>query len=510
MNRKHIKKLLIFACIAVLTVLAWKYSRCDFSRLWQRRSHFSDLTSKMFPPDYEYFSDIFKPLFVTVKMALCGTALGAGLALLAAPLCASNMKYPSPVRAVLRVLVQILRSFPALILALFSTFIFGLGTFAGTAALTVFTFAIMTRLTYEDIEAASVKAFNAMSVIGTDKGVNFYRTVLPEILPSFLTNAIYLLETNVRHSAILGYVGAGGIGLILNEKISWREYPRVGTILISLFVLVCLTEALSEFLSGVVRGEKAVSQKVKNALMALFAAAFIFSLATTGAPDFSHTAAKILQNMAEGFTHPDLAFFFGHGETDLMPLILETICIAYLGTLLGTLPALLLAFLSSRIMPKITAVAFRVVIMAIRSVPFIIYGLIVIRVTGAGAFAGILTMGVCSIGLLTKRFIEAIDALDLRAYRALKSMGTASVPAVFRAVLPQLWPVIASSVLYRFDVNFREASVLGLVGAGGIGATLILAMNKYAWSTVGAIFIGTVIMVWVIDLISGKLRKKIG
>ena len=87
-------------------------------------------------------------------------------------------------------------------------------------------------------------------------------------------------------------------------------------------------------------------------------------------------------------------------------------------------------------------------------------------------------------------------------------MGVSLLPRIRYAVLPQLAPALASAVLYRFDVNIREASVLGLVGAGGIGAPLIFAMNQYAWNDVSAIFLGFVLLVWLIDAGSARLRTR--
>jgi phosphonate transport system permease protein len=82
------------------------------------------------------------------------------------------------------------------------------------------------------------------------------------------------------------------------------------------------------------------------------------------------------------------------------------------------------------------------------------------------------------------------------------------LPAICHSVLPQLKPVFTSIVLYRFDVNIREASVLGLVGAGGIGAPLIFSMNQYAWSKAGAILLGLILLVWLIDLLSSKIGEQ--
>ena len=144
--------------------------------------------------------------------------------------------------------MQVLRSFPALILALLATFLFGLGTFSGTVAITLFTLAVMTRMTYEDIETLTLAPYRALCAMGASPARAYARAVVPEIASGYLTNALYLLETNVRHSAILGYVGAGGLGLIMNEKIGWREYDSLGMILIVLFVAVMVIEAISHAL----------------------------------------------------------------------------------------------------------------------------------------------------------------------------------------------------------------------------------------------------------------------
>lgn len=498
-----------FLALLLLFGAAWA-ADCSPGLLWSRRAHLTDLTAAMFPPEWSYAPRLAAPLWATLQMSVTGTGLGAFLALLAAPLCAANLRTPGPVRRSLRVLIQIIRSFPALILALMATFLFGLGTFSGTAALTVYTFAIMTRLTYEDIEAAPLGAYHALSAMGVSSVPAYFRAVLPAVAPSYLTNALYLLETNVRHSAILGYVGAGGIGLLLNEKMSWLEYGKVGMILFSLFVTTCIIESISGILTRVVQEERRLSRAGKRALILSGAALFFLCACTTAPPDFSHTSTQMVQNLLSGFLRPDWDFFFDPSSGGLGPLLLETMCIALVGTCAGTVLALPLAFLSAgRFLPRPIAAVFRLIILAIRSVPFLVYGLIFIRATGPGPFTGVLTLAVCSVGLLSKRFLEAIDALDFRAYHALTAMGVSPLLRVRYGVLPQLWPMLASAVLYRFDVNLREAAVLGLVGAGGIGAPLIFAMNQYAWNTASAICLGLILLVWAVDAVSGKLRKRL-
>lgn len=489
---------------------AWM-TDCDPAQFWARRAHLTDLLLGMIPPDWGYLPKILLPMLSTVQMSVAGTALGSLLALLLAPFCAGNLDSPRPLRRVLRVLVQILRSFPALILALLATFLFGLGAFAGTAAITLYTFAIMTRLTYEDIETAPTGAYRALCAMGASPARSYYRAVVPEIAPSYLTNALYLLETNVRHSSILGYVGAGGIGLLLNEKIAWLEYDKVGAILLLLFLTSLCIEWASRFLTRVVQGECVVSRRLGRSLAAVLCAVFVLCVGLTAPPDFTHTSLRTIRSMVLGLLHPDWSFFFQTGKTGLGYLLLETVATALVGTCVGVAAALPLAFLNTpRLMPRPVAAVFRVLVTAIRSVPFLIYGLIFIRVTGPGAFTGVLTLCMCSVGLLCKRFTEAVEALDFRAYRALADMGVSLPLRVRYALLPQLGAAFASAVLYRFDVNIREAAVLGLVGAGGIGAPMIFAMNKYAWNTAGAIALGLILLVWGIDLLSARIRRKIG
>ena len=492
----------------LLFLAAARFTDCSVSQFWGRRSHLTDIVSAMFPPDWGYAPRILSPLLATVQMSVTGTALGALMSLLLAPLCAENLHMPRMVRLALRLVIQVLRSFPTLILALLATFLFGLGTFSGTVAITIYTFAIMTRLTYEDIETAALEPYHALCAMGTAPSKAYFRAIVPGIAPSYFANVLYLLETNVRHSSILGYVGAGGIGLLLNEKISWREYSKVGMILLLLFLTVCVIEGISGFLSQVVREERSLSPKGRRFFT--WAAVLLILICTLGIqpPDFSHTSMQAVGAMLSGLTRPDWPFFFRTDTSGLGYLLLETVCIALVGTCVGMVLALPLSFLStSRLMTKPVALLFRTVIMAIRSVPFLIYGLIFIRVSGPGPFTGVLTLGICSVGLLSKRFTEAIEALDFRAYHALEAMGIPLLLRVRYAVLPQIIPAFASAVLYRFDVNIREASVLGLVGAGGIGAPLIFAMNHYAWNEAGAIALGLIILVWVIDLLSAALRR---
>ena len=219
---------------------------------------------------------------------------------------------------------------------------------------------------------------------------------------------------------------------------------------------------------------------------------------------------KVAGNILSGIFHPDTELLFNLTVQGVPYLLLETVCIAFLGTLVGAVLAVPLAFLSAtNIVPKGLAVLVRVLIMAIRTIPAFVYGLMFIRVTGPGPFAGLLTMSLCSIGMVCKMYIEYIEDMDTRILESLDACGCNLFQKIRYGILPQLFPDFISTIIYRFDINLRDATVLGLVGAGGIGAPLIFAMNSYRWNEVGSILCGLIVLILVIEVFSTKIRTKL-
>lgn len=219
---------------------------------------------------------------------------------------------------------------------------------------------------------------------------------------------------------------------------------------------------------------------------------------------------KVAGGIFSGIVHPTTSILFNLTKEGVAYLLLETMCIAFLGTLVGAVLAIPLSFLAaSNIVPRPVAVVLRVLVMAIRTIPAFVYGLMFIMVTGPGAFAGLLTMSVCSIGMLSKMFVEAIEELDKGILESLDAAGCNLLEKIRWGIIPQLMPSFLSTLIYRFDMNLRDATTLGLVGAGGIGAPLIFAMNSYRWNDVGAILIGLIILVLIVEWISSRLREKL-
>lgn len=242
----------------------------------------------------------------------------------------------------------------------------------------------------------------------------------------------------------------------------------------------------------------------------IFVVLIAWSSGTVKFTGFAEGGTDIAKNIIGGIFKPDTELLFNLTKQGVLYLLLETICIAFLGTIVGAILAIPIAFLSAtNIVPKPIALIGRLIIMAIRTIPAFVYGLMFIRVTGPGPFAGLLTMSLCSIGMVSKMYIESIEDIDVRILESLDACGCTTFQKIRYGILPQLMPDFTSTIIYRFDMNLRDATVLGLVGAGGIGAPLIFAMNAYRWNEVGAILTGLIILVLMIEWVSGKIRIKL-
>lgn len=236
---------------AVLLAVVWasiQLTGFDIGIIIRRGHQFTYILARIFHPNFAYFGKVIGPLLDTIKMSILGSVLGATLALPFAVVASTNINKSALAVSLCRFLLNIIRTLPTLVIAKFAALIFGLGTFAGTVAITVFTFGVVSKMMYEAIETIDMGAFEAMESAGGDKFQSFRTACFPQILPTYLSYCLYSLEMNIRAAAILGYVGAGGLGLLINERIGWRDYEGLGMVLLALFVVVFIIENTSQYL----------------------------------------------------------------------------------------------------------------------------------------------------------------------------------------------------------------------------------------------------------------------
>lgn len=245
-------------------------------------------------------------------------------------------------------------------------------------------------------------------------------------------------------------------------------------------------------------------------ITAIVLALLIWSFLGVDVNGLDEKGTKLAVNIVKGLFTPDLDFLFDFTKSGVAYLLFETIAIALLGTIFGSLLAIPISFLMApTVVSGPVAYITRLVVIFIRTIPSLVYGIMFIRVTGPGAYAGVLTMSITSIGMISRLYVDVIENLDRGILEAMTSMGCTTYEKIRYGILPQLFSSFLSTTIYRFDMNLRDATILGLVGAGGIGAPLIFAMRSYRWNQVGSILIGLVVLILLVELFSNKLRSRL-
>ncbi|MEM9220562.1 MAG: phosphonate ABC transporter, permease protein PhnE [Cyanobacteria bacterium P01_F01_bin.150] len=190
--------------------------------------------------------------------------------------------------------------------------------------------------------------------------------------------------------------------------------------------------------------------------------------------------------------------------------ILETVGMGIWGTLLAAIVAVPLAIVAAEnVAPFWMVFIVRRFLDAMRAINEIVFALIFIVAVGLGPFAGVLAIFIHTTGTLGKLFSEAIEAIESGPVEGMRATGASKLQEVIFGVIPQVIPLWTSFTLYRFEANVRSATVLGVVGAGGIGVTLIQSFRAFKYGKVAAMLILLIIVVTVIDTVSAKIRQRL-
>lgn len=191
--------------------------------------------------------------------------------------------------------------------------------------------------------------------------------------------------------------------------------------------------------------------------------------------------------------------------------IWDTIAIATLGTLLGialAVPVALIAARNTTVHPLLRGPAMLIIVSS-RSIHSLIWALFLVFLVGPGVFAGVVAIGLRSIGFIAKLLYEAIEEIDRVPVEAIRATGASGSQTLAYAVAPQVMPAFAGISVFRWDINIRESTIVGLVGAGGIGLALDASVNTLSWSQASVIFLVIFLLVLVSEWVSAKVRQAI-
>jgi phosphonate transport system permease protein len=195
---------------------------------------------------------------------------------------------------------------------------------------------------------------------------------------------------------------------------------------------------------------------------------------------------------------------------DWVAPLLDTLAMSVAGTALAIIFSILLALLAARNTsphPLLYQTA-RGILNGLRSIPELIMGIIFVAAVGFGALPGVLALGLHSVGMVGKFFAEAIEHVDTAPVEAARAAGASGLQVILHGILPQVLPQMADVCIYRWEYNFRASTVMGMVGAGGIGFELMGSLRIMRYQEVSAILLVILVMVTLVDGLSAALRKK--
>tara|TARA_B100000029_G_scaffold226603_1_gene224383 strand:- start:660 stop:1412 length:753 start_codon:yes stop_codon:yes gene_type:complete len=201
---------------------------------------------EMWPPNFSELNAVFPDFLISLKMAFFATFLGSLLAYPIAILASKTTTKNNPLNYFFRFFLNVIRTIPDLLLAALCVALFGASPFAGAIALTLFSFGIISKLLYESLDSMNEESLNAITSVGGSWISRIKYSASPIILPQFLSYCLYVFEINIRAAAIIGLVGAGGIGVWLNINFDLGQYQKISSLLLAIFLVVTIVDYISE------------------------------------------------------------------------------------------------------------------------------------------------------------------------------------------------------------------------------------------------------------------------
>ena len=226
----------------------------DFIKLVTDSSkYFGDILFRMLPPDFSNLNQLIYAMFETVEIAFLGTFIAIVLSIPLGLFSAKNLAPNYFVYIICKIIVIFFRAIPEFIIAMILVIAIGFGAMPGDLALGLHTLGFLAKFYAEDIEHINKGPIDALKSSGATKGQIISFGVIPQILPAFVANNLYILDRNVRMATMLGIVGAGGIGYELQSSFRMFEYERVSAIIILIFVTIFIIDHLSAFIRSKIK-----------------------------------------------------------------------------------------------------------------------------------------------------------------------------------------------------------------------------------------------------------------
>lgn len=432
-------------------------------------------------------------------------------------------------------MLSIFRAIPDLIWALLFVSAIGLGSVAGILALAISYVGILGKMYADIFDEVDMGPLEALYSSGASRIQLTCLGILPQALPNLLSYTLYSFECCIRSASILGFVGGGGIGYEISLSVRLFKYGQVCTLMFAMIVALLSIDLASRYLrkalSGPTRSPKTGkslgtkdSRQVTTSVAIIAFVAFpileVLCAPTTWASFFS------LSSFIHGLQFLS-CFFPPNLTTDFLFKIvhfgLETIAISLLGTAIGVFGGAAIALIlidSSRIYLEMPSSPWRFralrrganwsarcLTLVGRAIPELVWALLCVVTVGFGPLAGLLALGIHTIGILGRLFAETIEETDHKPAQALYCCGASWIQVLLWALWPRARPVLVKYVILRWEANVRAATILGLVGAGGIGEAIYNNLQLGFYPKVATLVLAVTIMTFASDRASLKIQS---
>jgi phosphonate transport system permease protein len=486
---------------------------------------------------------------LTLGLVVCGTLLAAVISVPIAYLAASNTTPGTGWRAFARFFGVLTRAIPDVVFAMVFVLVFSLGTLPGILAIGIHSIGMISKMFADAIEQIDEGPRLAIRAAGGSRMQEFTAGVLPQVMPSWVATVLHRNDINLRGSVILGYVGVVGLGMQMSFAFKSLDYGLGLGYAVVIFVLCVVMEIVSSavraamlgiaptgrglgdrVLRGIRRGHDTsrpgtsdgalvgtpddalrrpwTATRVRNTTWGWLAVAVVVGsvlICDIQWRDLLTVWVKI-PAVAVQFWPPSFGSYELSTMTDAM---VETIAIALAATLLTLVVSIVVGSLAARNVAPSRGVrgGMRFLLVAVRGIPEIILAIVLIVISGLGTQAGTIALAIGGVGLLGKLIADSFEEVKAGPERALTAAGASRLQVYAGATVPQGVRALIGHTFYMLDTNIRAATLLGIVGAGGVGYYLLNASQGSNYGVVTAIVLMILVTVLVVEGIAIWMRR---
>ncbi|WP_029608617.1 PhnE/PtxC family ABC transporter permease [Mycoplasma simbae] len=533
---------LIIFFVVITIIVAIKPDFQNWNEFWRQIGHFfetnknAEIGATSFTP-YETFLRSLEYLWTTISYSILGTLLGILISVPTALLSSKNFIKDKIIYLPFRVIMSIIRAVPPVVFAFIFFFLFS-KSLAATFSIAIFVASLMTKWLYEDLDTYDISAYQGAQAIGNSKALAFKSAILPYLMKRIVSYGFYSFEMVVRFAAILSIVGIGTIGQLLSDQYAVENnFSHMSIVLWVLIALMIMIEALNfaikKFILDYSQKHPKIDEKLpyeqqlaqlkqqksKMYIFKIFIILLIVALviASLTQIDWSLGNSIKINQFKHGIKKlfsPDWSLFGGDWsstKTSVIPLGIEAFLVAIASSVIGLIFAFVLGILAARNINKFFAYPFKLIIIVLRAIPAFTFALLFLILSkDSKLFAGVLALGIHSIGMLGKLIMESVEKIPNKVFHSLDSLGATWFQKVKFIVIKSILPQALSNFLYRVEINFKSTVVIGAVGASDFGFQIsTYSSDTSNWDKLSSYLIFTIVVLLVLEQISNIVRSKL-